>query len=67
MASNGFDLSTVTWSKSSYSNASGGNCVEVASGLPGVVPVRDSKRAKEGPVLLFKAAAWTPFAASLRG
>lgn len=39
------DLSTALWRKSSYSNGSGGDCVEVADGVPGVVPVRDSKRA----------------------
>ncbi|MFB8209706.1 DUF397 domain-containing protein [Streptomyces sp. NPDC056010] len=26
-----YDLSTATWQKSSYSDASGGNCVEVAT------------------------------------
>ncbi|GAA4982810.1 hypothetical protein GCM10023205_60480 [Yinghuangia aomiensis] len=31
------------WRKSSYSTGDGGNCVEVADGLHGVVPVRDSK------------------------
>ena len=30
------------WFKSSYSS-NGGNCVEVAANVPGVVPVRDSK------------------------
>ncbi|MFK0296597.1 DUF397 domain-containing protein [Streptomyces sp. NPDC090442] len=30
------------WFKSSYSD-NGGNCVEVAANVPGVVPVRDSK------------------------
>ncbi|MET8233583.1 DUF397 domain-containing protein, partial [Micromonospora sp. NPDC005298] len=30
----------------------GGNCVEVATNLSGVVPVRDSKD-RRGPVLLF--------------
>jgi hypothetical protein len=32
-----------------------GNCVEIADGFPGLVPVRDSK-ATEGPVLAFRAA-----------
>jgi hypothetical protein len=31
------------WRKSGRSNGSGGNCVEVASNVPGVVAVRDSK------------------------
>jgi Domain of unknown function (DUF397) len=41
------DLSRVTWCKSSYSNSSGGSCVEVAvlTGAPGEhdIAVRDSK------------------------
>ncbi|MYU14471.1 DUF397 domain-containing protein, partial [Streptomyces sp. SID8361] len=32
------DLSTAAWRKSSYSNGDGGECVEVADNLPGVVP-----------------------------
>ncbi|MGR6972819.1 DUF397 domain-containing protein [Streptomyces cynarae] len=39
----GRDLPSFHWRKSSYSNAEGGECVEVADGLLGVVPVRDSK------------------------
>ncbi|MBM9504901.1 DUF397 domain-containing protein [Actinacidiphila acididurans] len=54
------DLSGAQWRKSSYSNANGGDCVEVASGVPGVVPVRDSKD-PEGPALLFPAASWSAF------
>jgi hypothetical protein len=55
-----YDLSNARWHKSSYSNGEGGNCVEVADGVPGVVPVRDSK-VPGGPVLLIGAAAWTEF------
>ncbi|WP_373420856.1 DUF397 domain-containing protein, partial [Streptomyces scabiei] len=29
--------------KSSHSGDNGGNCIEVAPGFPGLVPVRDSK------------------------
>jgi hypothetical protein len=43
----------------------GGNCVEIADGFPGLVPVRDSK-SPEGPTLILPAAAWAPFIASLR-
>ncbi|WP_431780974.1 DUF397 domain-containing protein [Streptomyces chumphonensis] len=53
-------LSTVRWRKSTYSNEAGGSCLEVADGVAGVVPVRDSKRC-EGPVLVFPAAAWGAF------
>ena len=59
------DLSGVTWRKSSYSNGGDNNCVEVADGLPGVVPVRDSK-AVGGPVLVVPAGAWTAFVVSVR-
>ncbi|MER5795028.1 DUF397 domain-containing protein [Streptomyces sp. NPDC001980] len=65
MASNRIDLSDALWLKSSYSNGGGGDCVEVAHGVPGLVPVRDSK-APEGPVLVLPATAWTPFVASLK-
>lgn len=54
------------WRKSSYSNGDGGNCVEVADGLPGLVPVRDSKVPK-GPALVLPASAWAPFVAALKG
>jgi hypothetical protein len=37
------DLTNAQWRKSSYSGTNGGNCVEVALNLPGVVAVRDSK------------------------
>ena len=65
MASKEPDLSTAVWRKSSYSNGSGGECVEVAPGHPGVIPVRDSK-SQNGPVLLFPTASWTPFLTSLK-
>ncbi|MFF2543970.1 DUF397 domain-containing protein [Kitasatospora sp. NPDC058063] len=53
------------WVTSSYSS-NGGECVEVsASGLPGTVPVRDSKD-PEGPALVFPAAAWSSFVAAVR-
>ncbi|MCC5478695.1 DUF397 domain-containing protein [Streptomyces barringtoniae] len=67
MASTGIDLSTAVWRKSSYSNGSGGECVEVSDAQPGVViPVRDSKKAQDGPVLLFRPLAWTVFLDSLK-
>ncbi|WP_077799245.1 DUF397 domain-containing protein [Streptomyces sp. JHA26] len=58
------DLSAVSWRKSSYSNTSGGECVEVAAGLP-LVPVRDSKDPSRG-ALLFTAPAWTAFLGGVR-
>lgn len=65
MVSNRTDLSDALWLRSSYSNGSGGNCVEVAANLPGLVPVRDSK-APHHPAILLTAPAWAPFIASLK-
>jgi hypothetical protein len=45
--------------KSPHSTA-GGECVEVATNLPGTVAVRDSKD-PDGPILRFGAAAWAAF------
>ncbi|MFH8471411.1 DUF397 domain-containing protein [Streptomyces sp. NPDC018000] len=42
MASNGIDLSTAVWRKSSHSNGDGGNCVEVAEAFPGAARWRKS-------------------------
>lgn len=53
--------------KSSYSNGTGGECVEVALGHPGAIPVRDSKTARHGgPVLLFRTTAWSAFLAEVK-
>ncbi|MEC4019926.1 DUF397 domain-containing protein [Streptomyces sp. H27-D2] len=54
------DLTNAVWRKSSRSNPSGGDCVEVVDGIPGLVPVRDSKN-PTGPALLFPATAWAAF------
>ncbi|MFD7237715.1 DUF397 domain-containing protein [Streptomyces syringium] len=53
------------WRKSSYSGNNGGECVEVADGIPGTVPVRDSKH-PQGPVLVFPATAWMTFIAGVQ-
>ncbi|MEV4496553.1 DUF397 domain-containing protein [Micromonospora arborensis] len=58
------DLSNARWRKSTRSGASGGNCVEVADNLPGVVGVRDSKD-PAGPALAFGPAAWRAFVAQV--
>ncbi|MFE6177426.1 DUF397 domain-containing protein [Streptomyces sp. NPDC056464] len=62
--SKGIDPDSVAWSKSSYSNPDGGECVEVADNLPGIIPVRDSKT-PEGPALVFPTRAWALFVKSL--
>ena len=53
------DPDGATWRKSTYSNGTGGNCVEVAD-LPDGRAVRDSKH-PQGPVLVFTRDAWRAF------
>ncbi|MFE1785224.1 DUF397 domain-containing protein [Streptomyces sp. NPDC059506] len=60
------DLATAAWRKSSYSDEGDANCVEVADGIPGAVPVRDSKD-PHGPALVFPADAWASFVAAVKG
>ncbi|MFJ8623473.1 DUF397 domain-containing protein [Kitasatospora sp. NPDC093550] len=59
------ELDAAGWRKSSYSGTNGGDCIEVAPGFPGLVPVRDSKD-PDGPALVFPAAAWESFVAAVR-
>ncbi|MEU8253236.1 MULTISPECIES: DUF397 domain-containing protein [Micromonospora] len=54
------DLTGALWRKSTRSSSNGGDCVEVADNLPGVVAVRDSKD-PAGPALTFPPAAWVAF------
>jgi hypothetical protein len=60
------DLSTAVWRKSSYSAGGDNDCLEVADGHPGIVPVRDSK-VPHGPALIVGAAAWAAFVGSVKG
>jgi hypothetical protein len=64
MTVDGLDLSRAAWRKSTYSN-NGGNCVEVATGAPAIVAVRDSKD-PAGPKLAFTSAQWTLFTSSVK-
>ena len=59
------DLSGAIWRKAARSN-NGGNCVEVARNLTGIVAVRDSKD-PEGPALIFASADWEAFTAGVKG
>ncbi|MFJ4873696.1 DUF397 domain-containing protein [Streptomyces sp. NPDC088745] len=59
------DLSNAVWRKSSYTNPDGGNCVEIAEGFPGVMPVRDSKR-PQGPALVLPIGQWATFVAAVK-
>ncbi|MDH6579556.1 DUF397 domain-containing protein [Kitasatospora sp. MAP5-34] len=58
------DLDNASWRKSTFSGDSG-DCVEVADGFPGVMPVRDSKD-PYGPTLIFPTDAWSAFVAGVR-
>lgn len=59
------DLTGAIWRKASWSGNNGGNCVEVAGNLPGIVAVRDSKD-QGGLALIFTSAEWQAFTAQLR-
>lgn len=59
------DLNGAQWRKSSRSGDSGGQCVEVAVNLPGLVAVRDSKN-PNGPALLCAQGEWNTFLGGLR-
>ncbi|MBQ0983686.1 DUF397 domain-containing protein [Streptomyces sp. F63] len=54
----------VQWHKSSYSNGSGGECVEVAT-MPASMLVRDSKNTA-GPVLAVPRGEWAAFVSAVR-
>ncbi|MEV7865244.1 DUF397 domain-containing protein [Streptomyces sp. NPDC088124] len=54
------------WRSSSFSQSNGGECVEVADGIPRTVPVRDSKT-PEAPHLAFPHATFSTFIHAVRG
>ncbi|MEU1884415.1 DUF397 domain-containing protein [Micromonospora sp. WMMD987] len=58
------ELNDARWHSSTRSSGNGGNCVEVAGNLPGVVAVRDSKD-PDGPTLTFTPTAWHLFLARI--
>ncbi|WP_446462237.1 DUF397 domain-containing protein [Streptomyces sp. BRA346] len=57
-------LNGAQWRKSTYSNGME-NCVEVADGPLGSVPVRDSKNLN-GPVLVFPKSSWSSFTSAVK-
>ncbi|MFF4740959.1 DUF397 domain-containing protein [Streptomyces sp. NPDC001262] len=60
------DISAARWFKSSHSGGNEGQCLEVLDLIPGVVPVRDSKRPR-GAILAIPVPAWAAFIAALQG
>ncbi|MEV4722504.1 MULTISPECIES: DUF397 domain-containing protein [Micromonospora] len=59
------ELTGAIWRKSTRSDNGGATCVEVATNLPLVVGVRDSKD-RGGPALTFPPASWAGFVAATR-
>lgn len=59
------DLTGAVWRRSTRSGDNGGNCVEVATNLPDLVAVRDSKD-EAGPALTFGPTAWCAFVGGAR-
>ncbi|MGS2587803.1 DUF397 domain-containing protein [Streptomyces hebeiensis] len=53
------------WRSSTYSQSNGGECVEVADGIAGVVPVRDSKT-PERSHLTFRPSVFASFVQAVR-
>ncbi|WP_116211001.1 DUF397 domain-containing protein [Streptomyces olivoreticuli] len=53
------DLDNAVWRKSTYSGHQS-DCVQVADGLPDLIPLRDSK-APDGPTLFVPTGAWGDF------
>jgi len=59
------DLSGAIWRKSTRSGGNGGDCVEVAANVPGIVAVRDSKD-PSGPVVALTPGQWREFVAGIK-
>ncbi|WP_329218678.1 DUF397 domain-containing protein [Streptomyces sp. NBC_01485] len=60
------DLASTVWRKSSYSEGGANDCVEVADGYLGLVPVRDSKTPAARPVV-FSGGSWAVFLEGVKG
>ena len=55
----------LSWRKSSYSNESLNNCIEVADGFPNITAVRDSKD-PSGLALVFPAESFAAFVGGIK-
>ncbi|TDC72880.1 DUF397 domain-containing protein [Micromonospora sp. KC606] len=58
------ELTGAIWRKSTRSN-NGGECIEVADNLTGIVGLRDSKD-PTGPALTFRPEAWASFVTAVK-
>ncbi|GAA2296263.1 DUF397 domain-containing protein [Streptomyces violaceusniger] len=61
------DLTAAQWVRSTYSDGSGGQCVEFSRTFAqthGAIPVRDSKN-PHGSALIFSAQGWSSFISTL--
>jgi Domain of unknown function (DUF397) len=58
------DLRHAHWRTSTHSGGNG-SCVEVATNLPAIIAVRDSKD-RHGPALVFTRQDWQSFLAALK-
>jgi hypothetical protein len=59
------DLNGAIWRKSTRSGGNGGDCVEVAANVPGIVAVRDSKD-PSGPVVALTPGQWREFVEGIK-
>ncbi|WP_420119328.1 DUF397 domain-containing protein [Micromonospora sp.] len=59
------DLTGARWRTSTRSGTNGGDCVEVADNLPGIIGIRDSKD-PTGPALTVPTTAWSAFVTDLK-
>lgn len=59
-------MAELKWVKSSYSEASANNCVEVATPTPHLIAIRDSKT-PDRPHTTVTRAAWAAFALAVGG
>ncbi|MEU7618440.1 DUF397 domain-containing protein [Micromonospora rifamycinica] len=59
------DLTDARWRTSTRSGTNGGECVEVADNLPGIVGIRDSKD-PTGPALTVAPTAWSAFVTDVK-
>jgi hypothetical protein len=59
------NLTGATWRKSTYSNGTGGDCVEIADMPHGGHALRDSKN-PDGPKLIFTPGEWRTFTEKIK-